>query len=54
MEHGTHTKVIQVLLGHSSERSTQTYMHVSPQTLSKAVSPLDRLLAPDSRDNSSD
>ena len=36
--------MVQVLLGHANVRTTETYMHVSPQTLRDATSPLDRLL----------
>lgn len=47
MEQGTGTRVIQVLLGHANVRTTEGYIHVSPQVLRDAASPLDRLLGGD-------
>ncbi len=44
IEQGTSTRVVQVLLGHSSVHTTETYTHVSPQTLRKSTSPLDNVL----------
>lgn len=43
IEKGTSPRVVQVLLGHSSVHTTETYMHVSPQTLGRIVSPLDEI-----------
>lgn len=45
IEEGTSTRVVQVLLGHSSVHTTETYTHVTPRTLAKAGSPLDQILA---------
>jgi site-specific recombinase XerD len=44
IEQGTSTRVVQVLLGHSSVHTTETYTHVTPRTLAKSVSPLDQVL----------
>jgi site-specific recombinase XerD len=44
IEHGTSTRVVQVLLGHSSVHTTETYTHVTPSTMAKTGSPLDRIL----------
>ena len=44
LEHGTNLRTIQVLLGHSSIRSTTIYTQVSAATIAKTKSPLDQLL----------
>jgi integrase/recombinase XerD len=43
LEHGTEVVYIQELLGHKSIKTTMLYTRISPQALSKVVSPLDRL-----------
>ena len=43
LEAGEELPVIQMLLGHSSIRSTSRYTHVSTQHIAKTRSPLDRL-----------
>lgn len=45
IEKGTSTRVVQVLLGHTNVHTTETYTHVSPQTLGTIISPLDQLVA---------
>ena len=41
LENGTDTRAIQVLLGHSRMETTARYTAVTPQTISRIVSPLD-------------
>lgn len=43
LENGTNIRVIQVLLGHRSLRTTATYTQVSRKTLESVVTPLDLL-----------
>jgi site-specific recombinase XerD len=43
IEKGTSTRVVQVLLGHSSVHTTETYTHVSPRTLGTISSPFDEI-----------
>lgn len=43
IEKGTSTRVVQVLLGHSNVHTTETYTHVSPQTMGKIISPLEQI-----------
>ena len=43
LENGSDTRAIQVMLGHTRIDTTARYTRVSPQTVGKTVSPLDRL-----------
>lgn len=45
LEHGSDTRAIQVMLGHSRIDTTARYTAVTPQTISRISSPLDRLPA---------
>ena len=44
LENGTDLRYIQVLLGHSSSKTTEIYTHVSTHKISSIISPLDRLM----------
>jgi len=44
LEHGTRTHVIQQMLGHRSIRTTAKYLHISNETISKVISPLDMVI----------
>lgn len=43
LERGTSIRVVQVLLGHASVTTTQTYTHISNDAIARVVSPLDHL-----------
>lgn len=45
LENGADTRAIQVLLGHARIDTTARYVAISPQTVARIVSPLDRLPA---------
>ena len=46
LESGSNIRIIQVLLGHRSLRTTAVYTHVSAAALEATISPLDRLEPP--------
>jgi site-specific recombinase XerD len=43
LEAGVDLRSIQFLMGHSSLMATQRYLRLSPQSVNRAMSPLDRL-----------
>lgn len=44
LEYGTSTSEIKRLMGHSSIRTTAKYLHVTNETISKIISPLDMVI----------
>ena len=44
LEHGTDIRYIQELLGHKSSKTTEIYTHISPRSVAKVTSPLDRIM----------
>jgi integrase/recombinase XerD len=46
LEAGTNIRIIQILLGHRSLRTTAVYTHISTATLEATQSPFDRLVPP--------
>ncbi len=44
LEQGTDIHIVERLLGHSSIKTTTIYLHLKKESLTKVVSPLDRLL----------
>ena len=49
LESGTNIRVIQILLGHQSLRTTELYTHVAQSTIASTKSPLDSLPDPSER-----
>lgn len=47
LEQGVNLRYIQVLLGHSSSKTTEIYTRVSSHKLSQIINPLDQLVHPD-------
>ncbi|SCZ11041.1 Phage integrase family protein [Alkaliphilus peptidifermentans DSM 18978] len=43
LENGTDLRYIQELLGHNCSKTTEIYTHVSKKSLTKIMSPMDRL-----------
>ena len=46
LEHDTHIRKLQVLLGHEKLETTARYLHVATGMISAVESPLDRLARP--------
>ncbi len=44
LENGTRTHIIQQMLGHRSITTTAKYIHISNETISKVISPLDMVI----------